>query len=303
MPLVSLVVPIYGVEKYIEQCAHSLLSQTYADIEYIFVNDCTIDASIELLKKVICEYPERKEQIIIVDKPQNEGLPQARKTGMQYVHGDYVMHLDSDDWVETDMVERMLEKAIETNADIVYADRYYYKDHDEYQKVIDYKTPLDYMCASFYFKAPAMTWNKLYRTSLFQNVDFPKASMHEDLYINTQVFTYAKSISHIKDAFYHYRYTPSSITRQYNILSSLENMNNILNFINATSEAEAMRIPFYGFVNYVKSFYLKRHKLWSKESFMKLFKFASDSCNYAFSYTPILKGYDRLALKILSFVY
>lgn len=98
--LVSIVVPIYGVEKFIVQCARSLFEQTYENIQYIFVNDCTKDNSVILLKEIIELYPNRKKQVLIIEKEKNEGLPLARKTGMQYVKGEYVMLLDSDDWVQ-----------------------------------------------------------------------------------------------------------------------------------------------------------------------------------------------------------
>lgn len=304
MLLVSIVVPIYGVASFIEKCVRSLMEQTYSNIEYIFVNDCTKDDSMQILERVIALYPSRISNIKIINKQQNEGLPQARKTGMEYVHGKYVMHLDSDDWIETNMVDQMVSFAEKTCADIVYADSYYYTSYDKYRHVAEYTTPIEYMVASFYLQAPAMTWNKLYRTSLFQNnkIIFPKANMHEDLFINAQVFYYANKIAHINQAFYHYRFNTSSITRNYPLQSSIENLNNLKNFIEEKN-IEQYRIPFYGFVNYVKSFYYKRHKLWSKESFKQLFSLVPNSYEYCFMYNPILKNYDKVALWIIGWFY
>ncbi len=116
---VSIIVPIYNVEKYIERCAVSLFEQDFEDIEYIFVNDCTPDNSIQILEEVIEKYPNRKSNVKIIHYKANKGLGSARKTGLEQATGEYVLHIDSDDWVELDMVLCLYNKAIETDADIV----------------------------------------------------------------------------------------------------------------------------------------------------------------------------------------
>ena len=122
---VSVCIPVYGVEKYIERCARSLFEQTMAEgIEFIFVNDCTKDRSIEILEQVLSEYPQRKEQVKIIHHKKNGGLVAARNTGLKHATGDYIIHCDSDDWVDLNMYEAMYNKAIETNADMVYSDFY-----------------------------------------------------------------------------------------------------------------------------------------------------------------------------------
>ena len=96
---ISLVVPIYGVEKYIRQFAESALGQTYDCIQFVFVNDGTKDRSMDILNEVIDSgFSYRRPDIIIVDK-QNEGLPLARKTGLEHAEGEYVLFADSDDWL------------------------------------------------------------------------------------------------------------------------------------------------------------------------------------------------------------
>ncbi len=105
MPKVSVIIPVYGVEKYIERCARSLFEQTLDDIEYLFIDDCTPDKSIEMLKQVLEDYPHRKPQVVIHRMEQNSGQAAVRKWGMQNAIGDYVIHCDSDDWVELTMYE------------------------------------------------------------------------------------------------------------------------------------------------------------------------------------------------------
>ncbi len=97
---VSIIVPIYNVEKYIERCAVSLFEQDFEDIEYIFVNDCTPDNSVEILEKVIEKYPNRKSHLKIVHHKENKGLGSARNTGLEQATGNYILHIDSDDWCE-----------------------------------------------------------------------------------------------------------------------------------------------------------------------------------------------------------
>ena len=106
MPKVSIIIPVYGVEKYIERCARSLFEQTLDDIEYLFIDDCTPDKSVEILKRVLEEYPHRKSQVVIHRMEQNSGQAKVREWGMQNATGEYVIHCDSDDWVDIHMYER-----------------------------------------------------------------------------------------------------------------------------------------------------------------------------------------------------
>lgn len=107
-PKVSILVPIYGTELYIEKCARTLFEQTYDNIEFIFVNDCTRDNSVRILKRVLEEYPLRKSQIRIIEHKENKGLAGSRLTGLQNATGEYVWCVDSDDYVEKNAVEVLL---------------------------------------------------------------------------------------------------------------------------------------------------------------------------------------------------
>lgn len=116
---VSLLIPIYGVELFIGRCAHSLFSQSYSNIEYIFVDDCTKDNSISILLGILSEYPFRKDQVKIVHHTYNRGLAAARNSAFDNSTGDYILHVDSDDYLEADTVRLLLESAIEKKADVV----------------------------------------------------------------------------------------------------------------------------------------------------------------------------------------
>ncbi|MBD9273608.1 MAG: glycosyltransferase family 2 protein [Prevotella sp.] len=109
MLTVSILTPVYGVEKYIEQCARSLFGQSYAQIEYIFVDDCTPDRSISILESLIQEYPERASQIRIIHHEKNRGVGAARQDALMAAHGDYIMFVDSDDFLPENAVEKLIE--------------------------------------------------------------------------------------------------------------------------------------------------------------------------------------------------
>ena len=104
---VSVVIPVYNVEKYIERCARSLFEQTLDSIEYIFVDDCSPDNSIAVMENVLAEYPHRKEQIKIIRHEVNQGPYAARRHALQAATGDYVISCDADDWVDYDLYEKM----------------------------------------------------------------------------------------------------------------------------------------------------------------------------------------------------
>lgn len=215
MPKVSIVVPIYGVEKYIERCARSLFEQTFDDIEYIFVNDCTKDASIEVLQSVIEEFPHRKEQIKILHHSENRGLPQARKTGILASAGEYIINFDSDDWVEHTIIEVLYTKASQNKADIVVCDIYKsngnvhkpWKCGDVNLGKIDF---LVQMCMMQYTWS---TWNKLFKRNLFENIIFPICNNAEDMALTLQLMAKADKVAYVPQSLYYYYENPQSMTR------------------------------------------------------------------------------------------
>ena len=204
-PCVSVIVPVYGVEKYIERCAISLMEQTFSDIEFIFVNDCTKDKSIAILEAVLSKYPNRNARI--VSKEQNEGLPSARKTGYEHSTGQYIMHIDSDDWVELNAVELLYNRAIESNADMVYC--------DWVEEYADYSAPFkqkslnrdQYFEGILSLELYAYAWNRLCKRSLYEGVTFPVYNMLEDYVLTSQLLIRAKSVSYLDRVIVHYNKT------------------------------------------------------------------------------------------------
>jgi len=207
---ISLIVPIYGVERYIGRFAESVLSQTYQDIQFIFVNDGTKDRSMDILRQLIDErYSHLRPRILIVDK-ENGGLPSARKAGLDVAEGEYVLFADSDDWLETDAVEKVMSKADETDADIIYFDLVKeYGDRTSYKREKEYtgETKGDFIVNMFNYKSFGYTVTKCFKRKLYTDnvIYMPKLGMHEDIYLMSQIIFYAESLVHIPEALYHYR--------------------------------------------------------------------------------------------------
>lgn len=213
MPKVSVIVPIYGVEKYIERCARSLFEQTLDDIEYLFIDDRTPDRSIEILQQVLEEYPQRKPQVVIHRMEKNSGQAAVRKWGMQNATGEYVIHCDSDDWVDTDMYRAMCCKAKEENADVIVCD---YNEVSEqktvYKKGMLSESKNDLLKDILCVKVSCSVWNKLVKRDLFtDSFIFPTENMGEDLLINVQFVNMAKKIVHVNVPYYYYINNPLSI--------------------------------------------------------------------------------------------
>ena len=217
---VSIIVPIYNVEKYIENCAVTLLEQDYNNIEYVFVNDCTPDKSMKILENTIERYPNRKKHVKIINKTKNEGLPQARKSGLKIASGKYILHADSDDWVDKDMVSSLIYEAKKSDADIVCFD--YIKEFSKKSVIKSFfytknhpKLNLEFVKAILSHEISVSMCDKLVKRELYKNIDFPHFSHCEDSFVNLQLFYEAKKITHIARPFYHYRTNPNSLSNSF----------------------------------------------------------------------------------------
>lgn len=218
-PKVSIYIPVYGVEKYIEKCVRSLFEQTLEDIEYIFVNDCTPDNSINILKQVLEEYPNRKSQVTIINHDINKGVCQARLTGIQYVNGEYVACCEPDDWIEKNMYEELYKKAKETNADMVSCDHYIESANGTEYGVSHYNGTFDGLMKSWIKREYlSYIWSRIIKRELFEKnpiyypVDKKEGSYGEDCVLMCQLLYYTQTYVFVPKAFYHYRIVLNSIS-------------------------------------------------------------------------------------------
>lgn len=217
---ISVIIPIYGVEKYIERFTRSLFEQSMTEnVEFIFINDCTKDRSIVLLERLIEDYPHLNPQIKIIHNHKNQGLAVTRKKGIQYSNGKYILCVDSDDYMDPTMLEEMYLFAKSNDYDVVISD-YYLKYSRSVVKrcqkpdVLNGKKCMNQILE---MRMHGAWWNKLIKRSLLENhpIHYPESrrDMLEDLMVTSQILYYASNVGYLNKAFYYYVQIPTSISK------------------------------------------------------------------------------------------
>lgn len=233
---VSVIVPIYNIEGFIEKCAMSLMKQTLDDVEYIFVDDASTDKSLSILKNVLAGFPAKMESIHIIQHRKNMGLPSARNSGLEIASGEFIMHCDGDDFIEASMLEQMYACAIENNADFVWCDYYLsFADNERYMPQPSFSSSREALSATLAGTLKYNVWNKLVKRSLYAGLKFPVGrSMGEDMTM-IKLLARAKKVYHINEPFYHYiRYNIGALTKSYSAsrLEELQkNTEDIISFL------------------------------------------------------------------------
>ena len=196
-----------------ERCAHSLFGQTLSNIEYLFVDDCSPDKSIEVMYSVLEQYPHRKQQVKLIRNEHNLKQAGSRKAGMLAATGDYMIHCDPDDWVELDMYQSLLDCAQQAESDVTMCDIFFEKKNKtEVLKMQQVANPHDYINMA---RKAQMNWslcNKLIKSSVIKDNDiypFEGVNYMEDVGVCVRVLYYANHISFVNQPFYHYNLTNS----------------------------------------------------------------------------------------------
>lgn len=214
---ISIIVPVYNVENYLEDCIHSFLDQTMKEIEIILVNDCSPDQSGEIMKKYQEQYPDL---IKCITLPENRKQGGARNAGLQICTGEYVCFVDSDDWIHPELCSQLYHKAIITESDIVFCDHIRVdveRKRELYiSEIFDWQTgDLDTEKKRQLLFLEGHPWAKIIKTDLIKKnkIYFPEHIFYEDLATTPFYFLYAKRISKVNNALYYYRETIDSTTR------------------------------------------------------------------------------------------
>lgn len=224
MPKVSVIVPFYNVEKYIEKCLNSLVNQTLEEIEIILVNDGSKDDSYKIAKEFQEKYVDK---IKCYEKP-NGGLGDARNFGINYATGEYIAFLDSDDYVESKMYEEMYEKAKQEEADMVECDFWWeYPDKKKEDIGTTYSNQKEML-----YKSRVVAWNKLIKREIYQNhpeARFSVGLRYEDIEGFYKILPYIKKVAFVRKCFIHYVQRQGSISNTQNkrneeIFTVLENV-------------------------------------------------------------------------------
>lgn len=215
-PKISVIVPIYGVENYIEKCAHSLFSQTLDDIEYIFINDCTQDKSMDVLNNVLEKYPQRKKNVVFIENETNMGQVKSRKIGVDASSGDFIIHCDPDDWIECSMYEKLYNKAIKEDADFVWCHYYRVWENESRLKCFHTLETDTYSALKnlFNYKRIGSLWTQIIHKDIAKNskIFWPKWNYSEDLCLVFQYILLSKKMAVVDEYLYYYRMRNDSIS-------------------------------------------------------------------------------------------
>ena len=218
---ITVIVPVYNVENYLEKCLDSLINQTYKNIEIIVINDGSTDNSGEICQ----EYAQKDNRIVYIEK-ENGGLSDARNVGLDKMTGSYVTFIDSDDWIEQDYIETLYKKIVEYQADIAVGNYYSYNEDEEtyyfhiygdsyYEKVYDNISIFENLYESQEMKSFALisAWGKLYKAKLFDYLRFDKGKLGEDGYFNQKMYLSVNKVVYLNKGLYAYRQRSGSITK------------------------------------------------------------------------------------------
>ena len=214
---VTICVPVYGVEKFIERCARSLFEQTYDALDYVFVDDCSKDRSIAVLQQVVEAYPQRKPFVRIVAHERNRGLAAARRTAVEHATGDYILQVDSDDYLSLDAVSLLVQQAEETGADIVAGSQHIISaTQTVYRQDLVLQDKDAYARSLLIRKSIQGVVGKLFRRSLIiEHQLFPPEglNMAEDYVVMPRIAYYANHVAKVDAPIYNYvKYNPDSYT-------------------------------------------------------------------------------------------
>ena len=255
MPKVSVIVPIYNVEKYLEKCINSLLSQTLEDIQIILVNDGSKDNSGNIAR----EYEKNNKNRIIYVEKENGGLSDARNYGLKYATSDFIAFLDSDDYIEKNAYEEMYNKAIEENADYVECDFIWeFPNKIRVDKQYPYKNKKEML--SF---VRVVAWNKLIKRQLIidNNLEFPKGLRYEDIEFTYKLIPFVNKFAYVDKPFIHYVQREGSIANVQNERTAeiFTVLDNVIEFYKKNNIYEEYRNELeYNYARYLLCSSLKR---------------------------------------------
>lgn len=271
MAKLSVIIPIYNVEKFIARCLHSLFGQSMQDVEFIFVNDGTPDKSLEILARVLDEYPHRIPQTIILNHDENKGLPTARRTGLEVARGDYVIHCDSDDSVDLTMYEQMYAKAVEGDYDMVICD-YSIIEGDTVRNVsvMEASSSQERVTQLLTDRLKGFMCNKLVRRSIAQaeDIEWPRANMWEDMAVMVQLLQKAERVAYLHSPLYFYYKNTDSITNPTDMAMQVkkhvgmkENMDIIHRHVDMARYSADVTMQRLWFIKYL-SYHIHDDRLW-----------------------------------------
>lgn len=215
-PLVSVIVPVYNVEDYVEKCINSITKQSYNNLEIILVNDGSTDNS----QKICINHQKNDSRIIVINK-KNGGLSDARNTGIDIAKGDYLAFVDSDDYIHSDMIKTMISSSILEQSDIVICG-HFSVNKDEISEIRNDGEKYSYNSKEALIKIlideeiNSFAWDKIYKKELFKGLRYPLGRIFEDTAFTYKLFEKANKITQLNNSYYYYLKRDESLTNVYN---------------------------------------------------------------------------------------
>lgn len=218
---ISIIIPVYNVEKYLRRCLDSAVNQTYRDIEVIVVDDASTDQSKDIIREYELQYPDLIKAVYLSKNICNGG---ARNKGLELATGEYILYLDSDDYIDLTMCEKMLSEALRSNSDLVYCDAYRNFDNKNKMSWVSYQYEeqmgdMDDVKYQLQLLNYGYIWAKLIKTKLLidNHITFPENKKYEDFYFMPLVILSAQKTSYLKEPLYYYTIREQSIMTTRNI--------------------------------------------------------------------------------------
>lgn len=207
----TIVLPVYNVEKYLSKCIESIIDQTYGDFELIVINDGSTDCSLDIAK----EYALKDSRIKIISQ-KNAGLSAARNSGIIAAKGDYISFVDSDDTIDLGMYERMMSEIFNNQADVVVCGHRVLSENQEIISEVKHGHHVLTGCQATKMVLddsilPSFSWGKIYKRSLFNNISFPSGRIYEDIATTYKLFDAADTVIIIDEIYYNYYRRAGSI--------------------------------------------------------------------------------------------
>lgn len=259
--LVSVIIPIYGVEPYLDACIDSVVSQTYKNLEILLIDDGSKDKC-----PLLCDLWAQKDKRIHVIHKKNEGLARARATGLKYASGEYIVHVDSDDWIDPNHIETMINAALQNNSDIVICD--YCINYPERQIVCSNAPTgtkgIEVSKDCLVHKIHAGVVFRMVKRQFFNDIEppTPDYDFFEDMFTSIYCQMHTNRITHVAASSYHYRFNNKSLTNNSTIskrikmyCQCMENIISLDKILSLSSDLQ-LRRALYEFYNLRKYYML-----------------------------------------------
>ena len=304
-PTISVIIPVFNTTKFLKKCVDSVINQTYKNLEIILVDDGSTDGS----EKICDDYSKIDNRVIVVHK-QNGGLSSARNTGLEKASGEFVAFADSDDYLQENMIEKLVDTEEQTQADIVICGFVMENEAGENYA----STPA--LKNETYTKREALellnqprqdrytvAWNKLYKASLFEDIKYPEGKIHEDQWTIHKLFFKASKVSAIEDVLYHYVVHEGSIMQAKNPIKHFDDIDALFERIEfyKTNNLKELIPGVFETMSELFAFY--REKIWGYENFTlaelnKIYGYGK-KCKKCLKNTAKTEKYSKNQLKSL----